>query len=215
MNKMLTLLKDLKADYIDSKHYCIKSKDTNNPWTINVYKNVVYNGSEWAWKVDTQVFSNDVYATSYLKTRIQEKTTGIRIIYQDTHQIPDICGIGTHCRAEGRNWEFSMLCSSCPKAHKHQADAEGLTVVYRTENIKKRKDFIEKCGELLRLAKPDLISCDLRFGKELPDNLMENYIPDDEYVLVTCVNDAFYIRPIEANSLCEITVEIFTSMKSK
>jgi len=80
----------------------------------------------------------------------------------------------------------------------------------------KRIDFVQKCGELLRIAKPNLISCELKLGKDIPHKAYEPcYAPDDEYVVVTCENGHTYKVCVEANSLNAIAVAIFTSMAHK
>ena len=82
-----------------------------------------------------------------------------------------------------------------------------------------RVEFVLKCGELLKIAKPHLVSCEYKKGKDIPvkenSKLSERYVPDDEYVVITCENGARYVRPIESNSLVEIAKEIFTSMTHK
>ncbi len=78
-----------------------------------------------------------------------------------------------------------------------------------------RAEFVTKCGELLAIAKQHLIKCEYKLGKELPESKIERYIPNDEYVLITCENGATYVRPIEGNSLIGIANEIFSSMTYK
>jgi hypothetical protein len=82
-----------------------------------------------------------------------------------------------------------------------------------------RAGFVVKCGELLRIAKPHLVSCVLKKGEDIlvseNKKLYERYVPDDEYVIITCENGARYVRPIESNSLIAIAVEIFSSMVHK
>jgi hypothetical protein len=75
----------------------------------------------------------------------------------------------------------------------------------------KRIEFVQKCGELLRTAKPSLISCELKLGKSIKSNLM----PDHEYVVVTCANEHVYTICVEGNSLAAIVVDIFTNMLHK
>jgi len=55
----------------------------SNGIRINIIKNPEHNGSIWAWKIDTQIFSNDRFAEQYLKKLITEKLTGNRIIYHE------------------------------------------------------------------------------------------------------------------------------------
>ena len=82
-----------------------------------------------------------------------------------------------------------------------------------------RTKFILKCGELLKIAKQHLVSCELKKGKEIPvsenKKQYERYIPDDEYVVITCKNGFRYVLPIEGNSLNDIAKEIFNSMAHK
>jgi len=82
-----------------------------------------------------------------------------------------------------------------------------------------RAEYVLKCGELLRIAKPHLVSCEYKKGRDIPvkenSKLYEQYVPDDEYVVITCENGARYVRPIEGNSLISIAEEIFRSMTHK
>ena len=68
--------------------------------------------------------------TAQLKKLIEEKVTGLRIIYHPKQQAPDICGggEGTACRRPGEC--NRMLCSKCPVAEKFFADRDGVTLVY-------------------------------------------------------------------------------------
>lgn len=78
-----------------------------------------------------------------------------------------------------------------------------------------RAEFVQKCGELLNVAKPHLVSCELRLGKDLPEDPFEWYAPNSEYVLVTCENDYHYVLPVGGNSLAAIAEEIFRKMVCK
>ena len=78
-----------------------------------------------------------------------------------------------------------------------------------------RKVFVKRCGELLREAKPHLVRCELVWGKDIPANPFEHYVPDEEYVLVTCENNSTYKLPVEGNSPCTIAAEIFRKMQHK
>ena len=78
-----------------------------------------------------------------------------------------------------------------------------------------KAEFVSRCGELLAVAKPNLVSCELRLGKDIAENTFEKYIPDEEYVEITCKNGYTYVRPIEGNTLCDIACEIFGSMRFK
>jgi hypothetical protein len=90
---------------------------------------------------------------------------------------------------------------------------------YQPDKINDRKHFVERCGELLRIAKPHLISCELVYGKDIFVNEIkkqyERYVPNDEYVVVTCENGYSYKLPVEGNSLIAIANEIFGSMAHK
>ena len=81
----------------------------------------------------------------------------------------------------------------------------------------KRIDFVQKCGEVLHIAKPNLIRCELKLGKDITKKAHDetNYAPDDEYVVVTCENGFTYKICVEANSLNAIASAIFTSMAHK
>ena len=80
----------------------------------------------------------------------------------------------------------------------------------------KRIDFVQKCGELLHIAKPNLISCELKLGRDIPVKSFETgYAPDEEYVVVTCENGYTYKICVEANSLAAIAAVIFANMSHK
>jgi hypothetical protein len=78
---------------------------------------------------------------------------------------------------------------------------------------------VQKCGELLKIAKPHLIATKLVLGKDIHVSEIkkpyERYVPDDEYVVVTCENGYSYKLPVEGNSLCAIASEIFNKMTHK
>ena len=77
-------------------------------------------------------------------------------------------------------------------------------------------EFVRKCGELLCIAKPHLLKCELKLGKEITDHVFRRGIhPLDEYVVVTCKNGHTYNIPIEANSLSAIAYDIFKEMMHK
>ena len=82
-----------------------------------------------------------------------------------------------------------------------------------------KAEFVQKCGELLAIAKPHLVSCGLKKGNDISASeakkQYERYVPDDEYVVVSCENGARYVLPAEGNSLNAIAVEIFSSMAHK
>ena len=79
-----------------------------------------------------------------------------------------------------------------------------------------RAEFVQRCGELLRTAKPHLVSCELILGKDVGESqLLNSYAPDDEYVVVTCENGGTYKLPVEGNSLCGMANAIFSKMLFK
>jgi len=66
-------------------------------------------------------------------------------------------------------------------------------------------EFVKKCGELLRIAKPHLVSCEYRLGKDLrlsgADKFSgHQYLAEDEYCVVTCENGYCYNILITGNS---------------
>ena len=82
-----------------------------------------------------------------------------------------------------------------------------------------RAEFVLKCGELLKIAKPHLVSCELKFGQDIPvkesSKSYERYNKDYEYVVITCKNGKRYVRPVDGNDLIAIAEEIFRSMAHK
>ena len=129
---MKELLKALNAEPTGSKCFLVRSTDEKKPWTLDIEEKPLRDGEEWEWKIDGQIFSKNDCAVRYLKRRIEENRIGIRIIYNDDPQFPLICGDGSDCRYELRGC-FSMLCSSCAKANKIEADKDGLVIEYRPE----------------------------------------------------------------------------------
>ena len=80
----------------------------------------------------------------------------------------------------------------------------------------KRIVFVERCGELLHRAKPNLVSCKLSLGKDIQAKAHDPiFVPDSEYVIVTCENEYTYKICVEGNSLISIATAIFTSMEHK
>jgi hypothetical protein len=80
----------------------------------------------------------------------------------------------------------------------------------------KRIDFVQKCGELLRIAKPHLLNCKLKLGKDITKSPHEpGFMPNEEYVVVTCDNGYTYKILVEANSLSAIAKAIFSDMAHK
>ena len=79
-----------------------------------------------------------------------------------------------------------------------------------------RAEYVTKVGELLSIGKPNLVSCELKLGKDIPADEREcHYIPDDEYVVVTCKNGHTYVVPVEANTIHDIAWQIFDGMRYK
>lgn len=82
-----------------------------------------------------------------------------------------------------------------------------------------KKEFVTKLGELLAIAKPNLVKCELVKGNEIEvselNKAYERYMPDDDYVLVTCENGYSYKINVTANSLSAIAQEVFTKMAYK
>jgi len=85
--------------------------------------------------------------------------------------------------------------------------------------ITERASFVLKCGQLLKIAKPHLVSCELKKGEEIPVNEnkkhQERYMPDYEYIVITCRNGLRYVLSVEGNSLNAIAEAIFRSMAHK
>jgi len=101
----------------------------SNGITIDITKNPKYNGSIWGYKIDTQVFDNDIHAEQYLKKLITEKLTGNRIIHHAKNEVPNICGVnGSTCRNPRKC--NSALCSHCPIAEKFFADRDNVNLIY-------------------------------------------------------------------------------------
>lgn len=123
---MKMFLENMDAKKDDSNAYIIS---LSNGKTITVQANVIHNGSTWDWKVDNQVFSNEVYALKYLQRLITEKLTGVRIIFHIKRAVPVICGVdGKACRAPGEC--NRALCLGCPVAEAFFAERDGVKLVY-------------------------------------------------------------------------------------
>lgn len=62
-------------------------------------------------------------------------------------------------------------------------------------------DFVLKCGELLRIAKPHLVSCEHKKGRDIhvkeSNKQYECYNPDYDYVVITSKNGVRYVLPID------------------
>lgn len=93
-----------------------------------------------------------------------------------------------------------------------------------------KKEFVAKLGEVLRLAKPHLVSCEYKLGEELSvedryitrqteDGSTEytrvDYQPQGEFVIVTCSNGYQYKVNVSANSLAAIAEAVFSAMVCK
>ena len=79
--------------------------------------------------------------------------------------------------------------------------------------------FVAKCGELLNIAKPELIKAEFKLGKEIEVNdsnkQREYYMPEDKYVVITCKSGYTYKLPVSGTSLCGIAETIFSKMLHK
>jgi hypothetical protein len=83
-----------------------------------------------------------------------------------------------------------------------------------------RFEFVFKVGELLAIAKPNLMYCMLETGADIvrehagdptwsqrhPQIVASEY---DEWVVVTCENGYKYFVPVSANSLAAIASAVF------
>jgi len=79
-----------------------------------------------------------------------------------------------------------------------------------------RAEYVTKVGELLRIGKPNLVSCELKLERDIPvKEGGPRYIPDDEYVVITCKNGFTYVCPVEGNVLHDIAWDVFDSMRFK
>lgn len=83
-----------------------------------------------------------------------------------------------------------------------------------------KAEFVEKCGEVLAIAKPNLVRCEYRMGKDIEPTATDKFVGQkfldkDEYVVVTCDNGYKYYLLVTANSLSAIAREIFNSMAHK
>ena len=93
-----------------------------------------------------------------------------------------------------------------------------------------KKEFVAKLGEVLRIAKPHLVSCEYKLGEELPmtkryitreteggsiEYTQIDYQPQGEFVIVTCENGHEYEINVSANSLAAIAEAVFVAMVCK
>lgn len=80
-------------------------------------------------------------------------------------------------------------------------------------------EFVKKCSEVLSMAKPHLVSCELKLGKDINDAPARKFHsplhPEELFVVVTCDNGYKYNICVEANSLCAIASAIFSQMSHK
>lgn len=126
MEYFLTDSLKLNAERTEDGAYIVR---LSNGKEITVQKDMERNGSKWAWRIDSQYFSNDRYAEKYLRELVAEKLTGKRIIYHAKGEAPDICGFeGRACRAPHEC--NRALCSYCPIAEAFFAERDGVELVY-------------------------------------------------------------------------------------
>lgn len=122
--------------YLDNLYLDAEQKDDgsyvitlSNGSVITVVEHPEFNGSEWAWQVDSQVFDRSDRALNYLKKLVCEMLTGKRIIYHAKGKAPDICGDeGRACRHPGKC--NTALCSQCPVAEAFEAERDGVELIY-------------------------------------------------------------------------------------
>ncbi|MEF9983755.1 MAG: hypothetical protein RR806_07510 [Oscillospiraceae bacterium] len=67
-----------------------------------------------------------------------------------------------------------------------------------------KPEFVQAVGELLRLAKPNLVKCEY-----------EEAVKGKENVKVTCDNGHCYYVNITGDSLCAIAEDVFDVMSGK
>jgi len=82
-----------------------------------------------------------------------------------------------------------------------------------------KAEFVQECGKLLNMAKPNLLECEYALGKNIGLSKTEKLIgqvvvPEDEYVLVN-FDSGRYIINVTANSLCAIAKDIINKMMDK
>ncbi|MGE4353518.1 MAG: hypothetical protein AB7D36_05490 [Oscillospiraceae bacterium] len=127
-NPMIFYLEEyFKAAQPEPGHYIVT---LTNDAEIHIYTDAVYpdTGTVWEWKVDGQYFDHEEWALGYLKTIMTEKLTGIRIIYRNRREAPDICAWGKRCRSPGEC--DRALCSDCPVADEFFAARDGVKIIY-------------------------------------------------------------------------------------
>ena len=114
------------AEQVGKDKYIIR---LSNGKQNEVVEHPKLNGTTWAWRVDSQYFSKDSHALSYLKRLVNEKLTGTRIIYHKKMNVPELCGVdGAACRCPGEC--NRALCMDCPVAEAFFAERDGVKLVY-------------------------------------------------------------------------------------
>jgi len=127
-----------------------------------------------------------------------------------------------------------LICRECKRYHvqvnnglKEVEFKNGRWVIVdnsRDRQITERVEFVNKLGELLHIAKPNLFSCHLATGRQIMDaHTSEPHFktlhPDlwefSEYVVVTCENEYQYLINVSANSLAAIAEAVFKQMVCK
>ena len=101
----------------------------------------------------------------------------------DEHDTQDIKDYKNRGLIEGKHFIFQVNKDECEEIQA-KISWEG--------EVTDKEEFVKKCGEILRIAKPHLVGCDYKLGKELPADKFEKYLDDDEFVVVTCENGYSY-----------------------
>ena len=176
----------VQAEEISEDSYVIR---LINGKDIHVKTNVIYKdktgnlGGAFPYQVEDQYFSNFQHASSYLKSLIQEKISGVRYILHSKKNPPEICGVdGSACRAPGEC--NRALCSACPVAEAFFAKQDGVTLVYaiRSSTIERKEDIFKKfceclpgiSGDKIR-SDGDMIYCRDQEAAEILADLLEVY----------------------------------------
>lgn len=121
-----TIILGVDAYQVDTNLFEVCLSNGKSIWIETQAK---YNNDTYAYKVESQYFTTFKSAYNYLRKLIQEKTTGLRMVYHRKQTVPDICGVnGAACRAKG-NYN-TMLCSMCPIAEEFYAKQDGVKLVY-------------------------------------------------------------------------------------
>ena len=82
-----------------------------------------------------------------------------------------------------------------------------------------KAEFVDKCNEVLKLAKPHL-SVQYVYGKDIELTTAEEryyqqqnghspYYDNEEHLLIICENGYHYVRNVTGNSLAAIAEELF------